>query len=527
MAEGATALPQGAARTAPGPNCVPRRRGREFATRTDFAQALDMRPSTSVVLYFGLLCATPSQAEPNLVVIASGGCDDFNLLSGGRLLQASLVDRLGDQVIGHPQLVERFGPPPAHTVEEIQAQLDSARVHYYASDHLKARAKVEDALGELHKLPPGPHNWAMVASANLLYGMVLRQSGEAQGAINAFTRVLRLAPEFQLDPDYYPPGVRTDFDRIRERLQHAAKVRLEIRSNPSGADVFIDGLSKGTTPLALELLPGTYQVMLAKGAAISRPHSVRLERPESVHVDLDFEGRIHLDEILCLSETLGEPTSVLGTIKLTTLAGAEHAVVARLQGSAGRQNWFRASLVSAQTGVEIREAAFALEGSAPASESLEQLSDFIVTGQARGAIVIVNSTEPNSLPWVPPPNPGLTSTPDSGNALRISSYASFGVGAAAATSALVLLLVNKADLNRLKRYEKPDGNLVDDPNVPRLVHAIDDRRSAATGLVVASGVAIASGVVFYFLALKKEYPRMQVSVEVTRAGGLLSVGAGF
>src|SRR5262249_46558349 len=161
-----------------------------------------------------------------------------------------------------------------------------------------------------------PDHWAMVASARVLYGLVLRRSGEAQGATDAFTRVLRLAPEFQLDPDYYPPSVRTDFDRIRERLQHAAKVRLEIRSNPSGADVFIDGLREGTTPLALELLPGAYQLMLAKDGATSRPHAVRLEKPESVHIDLDFEGRIHLDEVLCLSEAFGEPASFGAAVKL-------------------------------------------------------------------------------------------------------------------------------------------------------------------------------------------------------------------
>jgi len=486
-----------------------------------------MRGSTSVVLCLGLFIATPSAGEPNVVVIASGRCDDLNLLSGGRLLQASLEDRLGDQLLGHPQLIERFGAPPAHGVEEIQAQLDLARVHYYASDHLKARAKLEDALGELHRMPPGRNHWAMVSSANLLYGLVLRQSGEAQRAIEAFSRVLRLVPEFQLDPDYYPPSVRSDFDRIRERVQHAAKVRIEIRSNPSGADVFIDGLREGATPLALELLTGTYQLMLAKNGATSRPHAMRLEKPESVHIDLDFEGRIHLDEILCLSEAAGEPAWVRGAVRLATLAGAEHAVVARLQDGAGRQSWLTASLVSAQSGGKVREAGFPFEGPAFASESLEQLSDFMVTGQARGAIVVVDSTQPDSPPWMPPPSAEVTSAPDSGNFWRITSYASFGVGAAAATSALVLLLVNKADINRLKRYEKPDGNLVDDPNVSRLVRAIDNRRSGATGLFVASGVAIASGVAFYFLAPKKEYPRMQLSVEVSRAGGLLSVGAGF
>jgi hypothetical protein len=92
---------------------------------------------------------------------------------------------------------------------------------------------------------------------------------------------------------------------------------------------------------------------------------------------------------------------------------------------------------------------------------------------------------------------------------------------------VVLLLVNRADLNRLKSYEKPDGNLTNAPDVPGLVHAIDTRRGTATVLLVASGVAAASGVAFYFLARKQEYPRMDVSIAVNRAGGLLLIGTGF
>jgi hypothetical protein len=111
--------------------------------------------------------------------------------------------------------------------------------------------------------------------------------------------------------------------------------------------------------------------------------------------------------------------------------------------------------------------------------------------------------------------------------LKIGSYASFGVSAAAAVSALVLILVNKTDLSRLKSYQKPDGSLLDAPEVPGLVHAIDTRRNIATGLFLASGVTAASGVAFYFLARKQEYPRMNVSIGVNRAGGLLLVGTGF
>src|SRR5216683_1792861 len=208
-------------------------------------------------------------------------------------------------------------------------------------------------------------------------------------------------------------------------------------------------------------------------------------------------------------------------------AGTEDVVVARLKRHPRDSSWFTASLVSSQSGGKIREAAIKVDAPTPATDSLEKLADFIVTGKAQGAIVVVDDAQPSPPPRISGPQPMVQSTPDSADAWRVGSYASFGVSAAAAASALVLLLVNRADLNRLKSYEKPDGNLTNAPDVPGLVHAIDTRRGTATVLFVASGVAAASGVAFYFLARKQEYPRMDVSIAVNRTGGLLLVGTGF
>jgi PEGA domain-containing protein len=495
--------------------------------RTNLAHPIDMRWSIGIVS-IGLGLSPPvCRADPQLMVIASGACEDGNLLESGRLLEAALEERLGEKVMEQQQLLKRFGAPAGRSSEEIKGLLDSARVQYYASEYAKARSRVEDALVEIRMLPAGPIRWGLLVTAELLQGVVLRQIGENQGASEAFARVLRLDPHFQLDPDYYSPSICTEFDRIREQLRHLPKLRVEVRSNPSGADVFFDGFRVGVTPFAGDFLPGTYEVIAAKGGAMSRQHSLRVEKAELLHIDLDFEGMLGVNHILCLSDPGGEQSWIRGAVKLATLAGAEDVVVARLQRHPGDSSWFTASLVSSQSGGKIREAAIKIDGPTPARESLEKLADFIVTGKAEGAIVVVDDAQPSPPPGISRPQPVVQSTHDSADTWKIGSYASFGVSAAAAASALVLLLVNKADLNRLKGYEKPDGTLTNAPDVPGLVHAIDTRRGTATGLFVASGVAAASGVAFYFLARKQEYPRMDVSIAVNRTGGLLLVGTGF
>ncbi len=494
--------------------------------RMNLAHPLDMRWRIGIVS-IGLVLPPVCRAEPQLMVIASGACEDVNLLESGRLLQVALEERLGEKVMEQQQLLERFGAPAGRSAEEIQGLLDSARVQYYASEYAKARSRVEDALAEIRMLPAGPIRWGLLVTAELLQGVVLRQTGENHKASEAFARVLRLDPHFQLDPDYYSPSICTEFDRIREQLRYVAKLRVEVRSNPSGADVFFDGLKVGVTPFAGDFLPGTYEVIAAKSGAMSRPHSLRVEKPELLHIDLDFEGMLSVNHMFCLSDQGGEQSWIRGAVKLATLAGTEDVVVARLKRHPRDSSWFTASLVSSQSGGKIREAAIKVDAPTPATDSLEKLADFIVTGKAEGAIVVVDDAQPSRPPRISGPQPMVQSTPDSADGWRVGSYASFGVSAAAAASALVLLLVNRADLNRLKSYEKPDGNLTNAPDVPGLVHAIDTRRGTATVLFVASGVAAASGVAFYFLARKQEYPRMDVSIAVNRTGGLLLVGTGF
>jgi hypothetical protein len=467
------------------------------------------------------------RAEPLLMAIASGDCEDFDLLDSGKLLEAALAERLGENLIDQQRLLEEFRARAGRSAEEIQGLLDSARMQYYASEYTKARSRIEDALAGIQMLPAGPGRWGLLVSAELLHGVVLRQIGENERAAEAFARVLRLDLRFQLDPDYYSPSICTEFDRIRDQLRQASKVRVEVRSNPSGADVFFDGLKLGITPLAGDFLPGTYEVIAAKSGATSRPHSLRVDKPELLHIDLDFEGMLSTNQMLCLSHPSGEQSWIRAAVKLATLAGTEDAVVVRLQQHPGDSSWFSASLVSSQSGGKIREAAIKVDGPTPATESVEKLADFIITGKAEGAIVVVDDARPSPAPSILPRPPQVQSNQGSADGWKIGSYASFGVSAAAGVSALVLILVNNADLSRLKSYQKPDGSLLDAPDVPGLVHAIDTHRNIATGLFLVSGATAASGVAFYFLARKQEYPRMNVSIGVNRGGGLLLVGTGF
>ncbi|MGE5814967.1 MAG: PEGA domain-containing protein, partial [Acidobacteriota bacterium] len=83
--------------------------------------------------------------------------------------------------------------------------------------------------------------------------------------------------------------------------------RLVVRSNPSGAAVFVNGRRRGTTPLALrDLAPGTYTVRVARngyadssrrvsvGGSSVREVTVRLARP-TPPAPTTFTGSLYVD----------------------------------------------------------------------------------------------------------------------------------------------------------------------------------------------------------------------------------------
>ena len=474
-----------------------------------------------------LLASNLCGAEPRLLAMASGDCQDFHLLESAKWLSGALKARLNEEVIDQSEVRQKFGVPSSRTPQEIHTLLDSARLQYYGSKYAKAKAKVEDALGEIRTLPAGPRRWALYVAAQLLHSLVLKQSGQTEEATAAFRRVLRLDPDLQLDPDYYAPSTCKDFDAVRAEVADAARAPVSIRSHPSGADVFIDGKNMGTTPFTGEYLPGTYDLVVSKGSSVSRMHVVEIGKSEPIQVDLELESLWNSREAFCLSEGSAEGAWISGAVKVATLVGTEEVVVARLQRSNPGPSWLTASLVSTKTGGKIREAGFKVDGIGPDRSSFEKLADFIVTGKAEGSIVVLDS-EKMSAPWMPQPLPAIAGKPRSPvNPWRVASYVSWAGGGIAASSAVVLLILNQSDRNQLQRYQGPGGAIVDSPVSRGLVASINARRGLATGLWVASGAAAVSGVVFHVLAKRRASTEIELSAAPDRSGAEIFLAGSF
>ncbi len=99
----------------------------------------------------------------------------------------------------------------------------------------------------------------------------------------------------------------------------------------------MDGFALGHTPAALDLVPGTYQLLVGRPDAFSFPHLVQLREDTSLRVDLAFEQTIPPSRAACLQQPRdGKETPLGNALKLALLLEVDQLVVLRLDRPAGR-----------------------------------------------------------------------------------------------------------------------------------------------------------------------------------------------
>ncbi|HEX4622770.1 MAG TPA: PEGA domain-containing protein, partial [Myxococcaceae bacterium] len=198
-------------------------------------------------------------ASPSMVVAASGNCKDADLLGDVKLLADALRGRTNGHLLSAEEVAQKLGAEASQSADELQRQVDAAQLQFYQGDRAAAERTVPEILTEAERLPPGAQRWKIFTTAVLLQSQIDRERGKQDAADDAFKRILRLEPSFQLDPDYFAPSVRKRFDKLRSELARSRKEALAVRSTPSGAEVFLDGRRMGQTPFSAEVVAGSYQ----------------------------------------------------------------------------------------------------------------------------------------------------------------------------------------------------------------------------------------------------------------------------
>src|SRR5215468_9534373 len=329
-----------------------------------------------------------------MALVALGDCRDPDLLRQARQFDQRLSERVGPQLLPEDQFQARVGPPPTHTLDEVRRQVSTAENLFYNDRVADSLALLDQTLTELDRLPPGPDRAKTFGEAQLIRGMDLSAQRRRDASDDAFRAVLRVDPRHVMSPDAFSPTFRQRFEKLRTELARARKARLSVQSQPAGATVYVDGFAFGHTPATIDLVPGTYQVIVGRPEAFSFPHLVQLREDTSLRVDLAFEQTIPPSRAPCLQQPRdGRETPLGNALKLALLLEVDQLVILRLDRPSAGPSWLSAAVLNAQTAQRTR-----------AGDDLGELARFVVTGESGDRVVVVSpSAPPGSVLALPPP----------------------------------------------------------------------------------------------------------------------------
>ena len=508
-------------------------------------------PMNKLLVCAGLILSFSAQAAPRRLVVASGECRDAELTSQARAFYGALKARQDQDVMSPDAFGERLFPASQGSFEDLQRQLDAAQDHFYEARYARAEQAVNDALREISRLPAGEAHWKLYANAQLLHALNYRSMGKVKESDAAFRNVLRLQPEYQLDPALYAPSIRQAFEKARGELKKAKKVKLSVKSTLPASDVYLDGFKVGQTPVTVDVPAGTYDITVMKGSAVSFPRQLQVQGTDTpVLVDLAYEVSVSASPFPCLASTdKADERTLNHAVRLGGALGVEEVIVVRLETPSSGPKWFAATVLNVEGGQKVREGGFKTQGLDAPPDSLAAIVDFVTTGKAPANLVVPNTN--GKAPWSRPPSSdapvasgsslspdvsepdrlpeGAVSTSSSrSSAMRTASYVALGTGAAALAGAGVVRILAGQQLEELLTHRNTNNRISpDDEEAMRLRNSLLAKNSLMTGLLIGSGAALTTGAVLYFLAPSNTPPPVGVGVSAGPDGASASISGSF
>lgn len=483
------------------------------------------------------------------MVVAGGDCTDAELGGQTKAFLDTLTSRPEQNVLSVTEFAERLFPQSSRSFEDLQRQLEAAQDHFYEGRNSKAAQALDEALQQITRLPVGEPRWKLYADAQLLQALNYRAMGKTKESENAFRNVLRLQPDYELDPDMFAPSVRQGFDKLRKDMAKARKVKLSVKSTQPASDVYLDGLKVGLTPLTMEVAAGTYEITLVKGTTTSFPRQVQVQGTDTnLLIDVAYEGSVSTSPYPCLaSRDANDERTLSYAVRLGGTLGVEEVIVVRLERPTSGPKWFAATVLNVEGGQKLREGGFKTQGLDAPAEALSALVDFVTTGRSPSNLVVMNAN--GKAPWEQPgsvdkdkaggsqggmdvsaPNrladgSEAPAAPRSNSGLRTASYVALGVGAAALGGAGVVRLMAQKDLNSLEKRLNNGRILSTDKESLALRDSLAQKGNVLTGLLVGGGAAVATGAVLYLLSPSSAAPppvSVGVAVDGEGASAMLS-----
>lgn len=157
----------------------------------------------------------------------------------------------------HPDL-------PIGSREQLQlglSKLQRGREMYDAFELDPAVATLGEAVVAFERGAAALEDKGPYVNALLMLGAAQALKANRKAARNSLIRALTVDPRASLEGGGFPPTVLELYEEAREHTAGAALGGLSIYANPAAAEVYVDGLFRGSAPLTVDWLPAGRHVV--------------------------------------------------------------------------------------------------------------------------------------------------------------------------------------------------------------------------------------------------------------------------
>lgn len=243
--------------------------------------------------------------------------------------QAALEENLADTFIIVPawQFAPKVAAPEPHTtsIEEITRNITDAKEAYSEDDHVAAEVAIAKAAAAFERLGPTPD---VDPAVILMWRVALALArGEETLAASEATKLIAVAPTWEVDLSVFRPSVRSFVETVR--ATSARPVMLTIEA-PSASRVWVDG-RPARSPWAVS--PGEHKIALRSQGLHPVDRLVRVSTNSSVPLSAAL-ALSPADEALFAKLCRGEsatPSDVIRLWDYVNLSGARVLLVVSRQ----------------------------------------------------------------------------------------------------------------------------------------------------------------------------------------------------
>ena len=246
----------------------------------------------------GLLINTASARDAEIAVVGAhiAGSTDEAARGTAEVLYEAIEALRGVTPLKAGVVIGRLSGRESMVVEGVflgagRDKLEEGRVLYERAEFESAIQVLVEAVPALKDGLAGAAESKELVEALLMLGLSQAALGEDDAAREAFSQVMVLEPERELDRVNYPPKIVSMFTEVRQSTLSSPRAKLTVTGDAT--EVWIDGRSYGSAPVILDdVVPGTHYV-LAQGDGGRRDFTViELAEGESGRFAAALDARI-------------------------------------------------------------------------------------------------------------------------------------------------------------------------------------------------------------------------------------------